>query len=164
MDDSASSNGTCSSGSFTQSYTKSSSSTCRPQQTRQQSFTHVFPTNSATSDERLLTHGRDCKTSRAALRELLHPTSASLDSNDRTRLLDSGLQWLLETSTPSHTPSQRGVQAGAPLSQESMNAFNIKDERRTAIQKKSRNGTGSWSESTKTWLDDQNKVNALPPR
>lgn len=101
--------------------------------------------------------------SRKALRELLHPTPESLESNDRTRLLNNGLQWLLETPTPSDTPCQRGARPSTRLSHESVNAFNLKDEKRTSTQKTNRNDARSWSESTRTWLDDQGKVKALPP-
>lgn len=102
--------------------------------------------------------------SRKDLRELLHPTLESLESNDRTRLLDNGLQWLLEDPTPSDMLCQRGARPSTRLSHESVNVFNLQDEKRTSSQKANENNTSSWSESTRIWMADQGKVKPLPPR
>ena len=162
--DLASSDGAYSSKSFTPSCTSSSPSLDlnRPQQSRQKSFTHVFPANSSGSGQGCSARGAaKSKNSRAALRELLNPTSASVGSKDRTELLNSGLQWLLENSTSSHKPNGRVARRSMPLSHEAVGTFNSKNERGNGA---TINDSNIGSHSTKTWLDDQVKTNkALPP-
>jgi hypothetical protein len=159
MDDSVSSTGTCSPASITSSYVSSSSSSRvhQLQQTRQQSFTHVFPASLRDDNAQLLARERSSAASRAALRELLHPTPSSLDLADRSKLLNKGLHWLREAPISSHRPHQR------VLSQEAITAFNSEDSGRAASHEMKRNDNRSGSWSTKSWLDDQNRVRALSP-
>jgi hypothetical protein len=152
MNDSVSSTGTS-------SYASSSSSSRvhRPEQTREQSFTHVLPASSRDSNAQLLAWERRSAASRAALRELLHPTPSSLDLAHRSKLLSKGLHWLREAPTSSYAPHQR------VLSQEAVTAFNSEDSGRATSHEMSRNDSRSGSRSTKSWLDDQNRVGALSP-
>jgi len=151
MDDHASSDGASSTERFEPSCTSSTQSVDfhRPRQPRQHSDTHVFPANQARP-----TQGMRSAKSRAALRELLNPKMLSLGTDDRTQLLNSGLQWLLETST---------TRSSVPLSHEAVGTFNSSNKRADVIHGEIRNDTGLGTQSTKTWLDDQVNAKALPP-
>lgn len=164
MDDQASS-GASQSGSLAPSCTSSSPSldSRRSQNTRRQSYTHVFPAGSDGLNTLQATQGEGSAKSRAALRELLNPTSASLGTNERTRLLNNGLQWLLENSTSSSKPKQRAAKTSVPLSHEAVGSFNAKNETSTAVRGEARNDHGPGSQSTKNWLDDQVNVKSMPP-
>lgn len=161
MDDLAASDKGCSSQSFASSCTSSSPSLSlqRPQQPRQDSSTHVFPARPSGSSSGLSTRGPNNHNSRAALRELLNPDPSTLGSTDRTRLLNNGLQWLLEASLT----QRASVQPSAPLSHEAVGTLNFKSGRCSTVHGDTRNDVSLGSRSTKTWLDDQVKVKALPP-
>jgi hypothetical protein len=165
MDDHASSDGASPSESFTSSRTSSSPSQDlrRPKQVRQTSDTHVLPARSMGCNNGFATREANSRKSRAALRELLNPTMESWGSDERSRLLNNGLQWLLETSASSRAPNRRVDQPSVPLSREAVGTFNSENERRSAGDAKPRYDTGLGSRSTTAWLDDQDKVKTLPP-
>lgn len=165
MDDHASSDGASPSESFASSRTSSrpNSDLRRPQQVRQTSATHVLPARSSGSNNGFATREANGRKSRAALRELLHPTMELWGSDERKQLLNSGLQWLRESPMSSRTPNQGADQPSAPLSHEAVGIFNSENERNSAGDAKPRLDTGSGSRSTKSWLDDQIKVKPLPP-
>ena len=135
----------------------------RPQQYRQQSYTHVFPAGSDGLNSGLPARGEGSARSRAALRELLNPTSASLGTKERARLLNSGLQWLRENSTPSSKPSQRAAKTSVPLSHEAVGTLNARNDTGMTVHRENGNDSGSDSRSTRTWLEDQANVKTLPP-
>ena len=165
MDDHASSDGT-SPSECVSSYRSSSPSqdSRRPQQQyRRLSYTHVFPAGSDGLNEGAPTRGEGSAKSRAALRELLHPTASTIGTDERMRLLNNGLQWLLENSTPSSQPKQRNATSAVPLSHEAVGTFNAKNGTSKAVHGEVRNDSGLGSRSTKTWLDDQVNVKTLPP-
>jgi hypothetical protein len=165
MDDYASSARDCSSDSFASSFTSSSPSLGlrRPQQVRQDSSTHIFPARLNGLEHGNTTRVTNSKASRAALQELLNPTVASLGSKDRAQLLNNGLQWLLEASTSSSTPNRRAMQSSVPLSREAVGTLNSKNGRYSTAHGANRKDNGFGTQSTKNWLDDQVKVETLPP-
>lgn len=167
MDDHTSSDGTSSSESFASSRTSSSPrpEVHRPQQPRQYSDTHIFSANSIGLSTSQLKDRVNSAKSRAALRELLNPTMSSYGSDDRARLLNSGLQWLLETSTtpPPRTPTQGVAPTSVPLSHEAIGTFNSENERGGTGHGNTPNGARFGSRSTRAWLDKQVKTDVSPP-
>lgn len=163
MDDHVSSGGTCPSESMSSGRSSSpSQDSVRPQQYRRYSYTHVFPAGSDGLKSRPPTHGQGSAKSQAALRELLHPTPALLGTDERIRLFNSGLQWLLETSTQPPKPRQRTARTSVPLSREAVDTFNARNEMSKPVSGYARNDSDLGSQSTKTWLENQVKVKTSP--
>ncbi|GAB1729803.1 hypothetical protein NU195Hw_Modified_185t1 [Hortaea werneckii] len=127
---------------------------------RQHSFTHVFPAQAEQSSQRI--PQKYSATSRAAVKELLNPTT-SMDPDDRTKMLFHGLQWLLESSAPSNELDQRASGSPRPLSHDAVNEFNLDDKHRAASLFKNSKAGGAGSQSTEAWVDSQAKAKADNP-
>lgn len=159
MDDPVSLDSASSSATVASSQRSTSSYARRQLGARQHSYTHCFPAKSASEgpSERVAASKKNGTTSRAAMRELLHPTS-SLDPDARSRLLCTGLQWLLESPESSHESNKCALR---PLSHDAVDALNLERTTHPATTGRSNKATGS--QSTKTWIDEQSKVTAEKP-
>lgn len=157
-----SSDSASSSATIASSQRSASSHARRQPVTRQHSYTHVFPAESASersSERAAALSKKNSTTSRAAMRELLHP-SPSLDADARSKLLCNGLQWLLESSDSAHELNKSAVR---PLSHDAVDAFNLEGKSHAAACEKSNKATRAGSQSTKTWIDEQRKVKPEKP-
>lgn len=151
-----------SSATVTSSRTSASSNAYRPRSTKQHSFTHVFPAKSEHSSERMLAPKKDSAASRAAMRELLSPTT-SMNPDERTKMLFNGLQWLLESSNPSHELDKCSSQPLKALSHDAISAFNSEGRRHKASNGTTSKANGSGSQSTETWIEAQSQVTREKP-
>lgn len=156
-----SSDSASSSATIASSQRSSSSQARRQPAVRQHSYTHCFPAVSASErpSERAATSKKNGATSRAAMRELLHPTS-SLDPDARSKLLCGGLHWLLEA--PESSPASH-KHALRPLSHDAVDALNLEGKTHAAATGKSNRASGTGSQNTKTWIDEQRKLPAEKP-